>query len=68
MGAQKDNEIKRAMFNGCGLVIWQDVFGAWLPFDAAQKERIRVWKSLYGAYRDCFQGVATPCCPPRIRP
>ena len=26
----KDSIIKRAAFNGTGLVIWQDVFGAWL--------------------------------------
>ena len=36
----KDSIIKRAAFNGTGLVIWQDVFGCWLPFSKKQKQLI----------------------------
>ena len=46
VGAQKDQAIERAIFNGEGMVIWQDVFGAWLPWSPAQKEEIRRWKAL----------------------
>lgn len=63
VGVQKDNEIKRAIFNGTGLVIWQDIFGAWLPFDAKQKRQISEWKKVYLAYRDCFEGNAVPLVP-----
>ena len=50
MGAQKDQDIERAIFNGEGMVIWQDVFGAWLPWAPAQKEEIRRWKALRRRY------------------
>ncbi len=30
----KDLMIKRAIFNGTGIVIWQDIFGAWLPYSS----------------------------------
>jgi len=46
MGAQKDIAIQRAVFNGEGMVIWQDIFGAWLPYSPAQKQEIARWKQL----------------------
>lgn len=63
LGEGKDNLIKRAMFNGCGLVVWQDVFGTWLPFSQEQKAAIRQWKQVYREWRDCFRGRATPLWP-----
>lgn len=47
MGAQKDMAIERAVFQGMPMVIWQDIFGAWLPYAAVQKEKIARWKKLY---------------------
>ncbi len=63
VGVQKDNMIKRAIFNGTGIVIWQDVFGAWLPFDKKQKATIKKWKKTYLSFRDCFEGSAYPLMP-----
>lgn len=50
MGAQKDIAIQRAVFNGEGMVIWQDVFGAWLPYSDQQKAEIARWKALHRQY------------------
>jgi hypothetical protein len=46
VGDKKDVLIKRAIFNGTGIVIWQDIFGAWLPFDGKQKSWIKKWKGI----------------------
>lgn len=57
---KKDTLIKRAVFNGTGFAIWQDVFGAWLPFDEKQRADLRRWKQLllenYDTYfgKDCM--------------
>lgn len=55
-GREKDEFINRAIFSGAGLVIWQDVFGSWLPFTAEQKEKIRMYKKLWTAHKKIFQG------------
>lgn len=52
----KDALIKRAVFSGVGLVIWQDVFGSWLPYSSEQKEMIRKYKALWYKYQGYFQG------------
>ncbi len=46
VGAQKDIVVERALFNGEGMIIWQDVFGAWLPYSETQKAEIRAVKRL----------------------
>lgn len=48
--------IQRAMFGGAPILIWQDVFGRWMPFDDQQKAMIRKWKSVYLHYRSIYQG------------
>lgn len=53
-GADKDVLINRAIFSGTGLVIWQDVFGSWLPYNEAQKEKIRKYKTLWIDHKDFF--------------
>lgn len=55
-GAEKDEFINRAVFSGTGLVIWQDVFGSWLPFTPEQKEKIRAYKKLWTSHKKIFQG------------
>ena len=52
---RKDDMIKRAVFNGMGLVIWQDIFGTFLPFSSDQKADICKWKSIYSRFIDVFQ-------------
>lgn len=63
-GKLKDMAIERAVFNGEGMVIWQDVFGCWLPYSQAQKEKIAGWKQLFGEYRSIFR---SPDAIPLIR-
>ena len=55
VGAQKDAAIQRAVFNGEGMIIWQDVFGAWLPYSPAQKAEIARWKKLRAQYRTLLE-------------
>ena len=53
-GIRKDMLIKRSIFNGSGMVIWQDVFGAWLPYSGQQMLMIKKWKEILSANRDIF--------------
>lgn len=54
VGDKKDMLIKRAIFNGTGIVIWQDIFGSWLPYSSEQKAIIKKWKTLWCANRHTF--------------
>jgi hypothetical protein len=56
LGEEKDQMLLRAMFSGSGLVIWQDVFGTWLPFTPEQKERIFRYKEIWLRDQDIFMG------------
>ena len=56
VGSQKDTLIKRAAFNGTGMVIWQDVFGRWLPYDNRQKAMVAQLKSALSQYHDDIFG------------
>ena len=38
---------QKAVMNGSGLVIWQDVFGAWLPYTDEQKAAVKRWKRIW---------------------
>lgn len=53
---KKDLLIKRAIFNGTGIAIWQDVFGAWLPFDERQKADLKKWKKILCSNYDTYFG------------
>ena len=53
---EKDDMILRAMLNGTGIVIWQDVFGSWLPFTKQQKEKIAEYKGIWMRYQKVFGG------------
>lgn len=63
-GKLKDMAIERAVFNGEGIVIWQDVFGCWMPYSESQRRKILQWKKLLGEYRAVLQ---TPDAIPLIR-
>ena len=56
VGSDKDAIIKRAAFNGMGLVIWQDVFGCWLPFSRTQQKLIKQLKKILEKFHDIFFG------------
>jgi len=56
VGSDKDSIIKRAAFNGTGLVIWQDVFGCWLPFSNKQKQLIKKLKNVFSKFHDIIFG------------
>ena len=56
VGSDKDALIKRAAFNGMGMVIWQDIFGSWLPFSAQQKKKIKSLKNILSKYHKSFFG------------
>lgn len=64
IGAGKDALIQRAIFNGTGIVIWQDVFGAWLPFSKDQKAVLKRWKDILTKHYDTWFGSRpTPMYP-----
>lgn len=56
IGEKKDQLIKRAVFNGTGFAVWQDVFGAWLPFDERQRADLKRWKKILLDHFDTYFG------------
>ncbi|MBC8536937.1 hypothetical protein [Feifania hominis] len=52
----KTRLIHRAMFGAEPIVIWQDIFGRWMPFADDQKEMIKTWKACYLKHRLIYQG------------
>lgn len=46
--------IERAKFGAAPVVIWQDVFGRWLPFNDEQKAEIANWKKTFLQYKDIY--------------
>ena len=52
----KDTLIKRAEFGGASIVIWQDIFGRWMPYNDEQKQRVAHWKEVYLKYLDIYLG------------
>jgi hypothetical protein len=64
VGEGKDKLIKRAVFNGTGIAIWQDIFGAWLPFSANQQDAMKKWKEILIEKFDIYFGSnPIPCYP-----
>ena len=56
VGKSKDNLINRCIFNGTGIAVWQDIFGAWLPFSPAHKKKLKHWKEILMAHLDTYFG------------
>lgn len=56
VGESKDMLINRALFNGTGFAVWQDIFGAWLPFDDKQKAVLAKWKAQLLSHFDTYFG------------
>ncbi|MDR1483072.1 MAG: hypothetical protein LBI74_10650 [Synergistaceae bacterium] len=60
--------IKRCEFGAAPIVIWQDIFGRWMPFSEDQKERVKRWKDTYLKHRGIYQGGhPIPLYPTRTR-
>lgn len=57
IGKSKDTLINRAVFNGTGFAVWQDIFGAWLPFSSEQKTALKKWKRILLEHFDTFFGM-----------
>lgn len=57
IGESKDILINRAVFNGTGFAVWQDIFGAWLPFSREQKAVLKKWKGVLLEHFDTFFGL-----------
>jgi hypothetical protein len=56
IGAHRERVIARALFNGTGLVVWQDIFGEVLPYTATEAARIRAAVGVLRRHAACFRG------------
>jgi hypothetical protein len=56
IGAHRERVIARALFNGAGLVVWQDVFGEMLPYTVAEAAQISDATGILRRHADCFRG------------
>jgi len=52
----KDKLINYAVFGAEPIVIWQDVFGRWMPYTEKQKAKIKLWKKVYLENKSVYQG------------
>jgi hypothetical protein len=57
IGAHRQAMIDRALFNGAGLVVWQDVFGEVLPYSSAEAEQVRRTIITLRRFADRFRGT-----------
>ncbi len=60
--------INYAVFSAEPIVIWQDVFGRWMPYSAEQKAKIKTWKSVYLNNKYAYQCLSPiPLYPVRAK-
>lgn len=52
----KTTLIKRAEFSGAQIVIWQDIFGRWMPHTKEQQARVARWKKVFTEHLDTYLG------------
>lgn len=64
----KDRLVERAIFSATGLVIWQDIFGTWLPYSPQQKARIKAYKAVWQNNKDAFGGKEPIPLYPTLQP
>jgi len=63
-GAHRENVIDRALFNGNGLVVWQDIFGEMLPYSDHEATRVAEVAATLRSHADTFRGAdALPLVP-----
>lgn len=64
IGAHRERVVGRALFNGMGVVVWQDIFGEVLPFTAGQAALTRDTATILRQFSHCFRGAdALPLVP-----
>jgi hypothetical protein len=56
IGLHRERVIARALWNGTGLVVWQDVFGEVLPYSAREAAQVRAAVTLLRQHAHCFRG------------
>ncbi|MGD0526936.1 MAG: SUMF1/EgtB/PvdO family nonheme iron enzyme, partial [Polyangiaceae bacterium] len=57
-------DIVYSFFNGSGLILWDDVFGTWNPYDRADRRLIAETGAVIDRYGDLFvHGAWTPLLP-----
>ncbi len=54
VGEGKDMLIDRAVFNGTGFFLWEEVFGRWLPFSEKHVAKLNKWRGILESNRDIF--------------
>lgn len=61
IGEGKDMLIDRMVFNGTGMLVWEEVFGRWLPHGKRHIDKLNRWRKILSENRDLFQrGDPTP--------
>lgn len=61
VGEGKDMLIDRMVFNGTGMLVWEEVFGRWLPLSGQHIEKLRKWRKILETNKDLFcYGVPVP--------
>jgi len=68
VGFHREAVIARALFNGTGLVVWQDVFGEILPYTDAQAASVRATVTILRRYAALFRGADALPLVPTARP
>ena len=56
-------ELQSAWVNGCGVLVWDDVFGVWVGWNARDRSTLRAMRNAQHAFADVFrEGEWTPLC------
>ncbi len=64
IGVHRERVIARALWNGTGLVVWQDIFGEALPYSAQEAARVHAVITILRRHAACFRGgEALPLVP-----
>ena len=56
-------ELQSAWVNGCGVLVWDDVFGVWVGWNARDRATLRAMRPVQRAFADVLRdGTWTPLC------
>lgn len=54
VGEGKDMLIDRMVFNGTGMLVWEEVFGRWMPHGERHIEKLKKWRRILLDNKDLF--------------
>lgn len=54
MKEDKDLLIQRSKFSAAPILVWQDIFGRWLPWNDEQKAEIKAWKEIFFEHQETY--------------